>query len=100
MLRSSCLGLAVLLGTALEANGLFMLAAPERWYVAVPGVTATGPFNQHFLGDIGLIFVLIGGAFLVGAARPQWRVLLWSAAIRFGWPATRCSTCGRWPWAT
>jgi hypothetical protein len=79
MLKSLCLGLAVLLGIALAANGVFMLVAPENWYFAVPGVTSTGPFNQHFLRDIGLIFVLLGGAFLVGAARAEWRILLWAA---------------------
>jgi hypothetical protein len=79
MLKSLCLGLAVLLGVAEEANGIFMLASPDNWYFAVPGVTSTGPFNQHFLRDIGLIFVCIGGAFLVGAARLQLRVLLWAA---------------------
>ena len=79
MLRSLCLGLAVLLGVALEANGVFMLVSPEQWYFAVPGVTSTGPFNQHFLRDIGLIFLLLGGAFLVGVAQPQLRVFLWAA---------------------
>jgi hypothetical protein len=66
MLKSLCLGVAVLFGVALGANGIFMLVAPENWYFAVPGVTPTGPFNQHFLRDIGLIFLLLGGAFLVG----------------------------------
>ncbi len=79
MSKSLCLGLAVLLGIALGANGAFMLVSPEDWYFAVPGVTDTGPFNQHFLRDIGLIFVLMGGGFLAGAARPQHRVLLWAA---------------------
>jgi hypothetical protein len=31
------------------------------------------PFNQLFLRDIGLTFVFIGDAFLVGATRPQLR---------------------------
>lgn len=79
MLKSLCIGLAVLMGGAAEANGIFMLAAPDGWYFAVPRVTSTGPFNQHFVRDIGLVFVFIGGAFLVGAARPRWRVLLWAA---------------------
>jgi hypothetical protein len=79
MLKSLCLGVDVLFGVALGANGIFMLVAPENWYFAVPGVTSTGPFNQHFLRDIGLIFLLLGGAFLVGAARPQVRILLWAA---------------------
>lgn len=77
-LKSLCLGLAVLLGIAEEANGIFMLVSPANWYFAVPGVTSTGHFNQHFLRDIGLIFVLIGAAFLVGAARSQLRVFLWA----------------------
>ena len=78
MLKSICIGLAVVLGVAAIANGVFMLASPEDWYFAVPGVTDTGPFNQHFLRDIGLIFVLMGAGFLIGAARPRLRVLLWA----------------------
>ena len=77
MLNSVSLGAAVLLGVAMIANGIFMLVAPDGWY---PGVTATGPFNQHFLRDIGLIFLLLGRAFLFGAALPRSRVLLWAAA--------------------
>ena len=80
MLKSASLGIAMLLGVAMIANGIFMLVSPEGWYLAVPGVTSTGPFNQHFLRDIGLIFLLLGGAFLFGAALSNSRVLLWAAA--------------------
>lgn len=80
MLRQTCLGAAVVLGVAALANGTFMLISPANWYFAVPGVTTTGPFNQHFLRDIGLIFLFIGTAFLVGTAQPTWRATLWSAA--------------------
>jgi hypothetical protein len=79
MLKSVCLGLAVLLGLGAIANGTFMLVAPETWYLVVPGVTTTGPFNQHFVRDIGLIFLLLGGSFLLGAARPSLRVAFWAA---------------------
>ena len=79
MLQSLCLGLAVLLGATLAVNGVFMLVSPENWYFAVPGVTTTGPFNQHFVRDIGLIFLLLGGGFLAGAALPRSRILLWAA---------------------
>jgi len=71
---------AVGMGIAALANGFFMLASPEGWYLAVPGVTTTGPFNQHFVRDIGLIFLGVGAAFLLGAARPRLRVFLWAAA--------------------
>lgn len=85
MIASLCVGLAVLLGIAMEANGVFMLVAPEAWYFVVPGVTATGPFNQHFVRDIGLIFLFLGSAMLIGAARPRLRVLMWGAAAVWLW---------------
>ena len=80
MLRRLCLATAAALGLAALANGLFMLADPRDWYLTVPGVPASGPFNQHFLRDIGLIFVFIAAAFLTGIARPDWRTALWGAA--------------------
>ncbi len=79
MLKSTCIAASVVLGTAAIANGTFMLIDPERWYYAVPGVTTTGLFNQHFVRDIGLIFLLVGGAFLVGAVRPNLRIVSWAA---------------------
>lgn len=80
MLKQICIGLAVILGIAALANGTFMLASPMGWYFAVPGVTTTGPFNQHFIRDIGIIFLFLGAAFLIGAARPGQRVVLWGGA--------------------
>lgn len=74
------LGTAVLLGILATANGLYMLLAPQAWYVAVPGVTTTGGFNQHFIRDIGMIFMLVGTAFLVGAAKTEARAWLWGIA--------------------
>jgi hypothetical protein len=79
MLNKLCLGAATVLGVGMVANGLFMLWSPSSWYFAVPGVTTTGPFNQHFLRDIGLIFLFVGSAFLIGAAQAPWRVVLWAA---------------------
>lgn len=71
---------AVLLGVLAIVNGVFMLVSPANWYFAVPGVTTTGPFNQHFIRDIGIIFLFIGAAFLIGAARPVPRIVLWGGA--------------------
>jgi uncharacterized protein YjeT (DUF2065 family) len=79
MLKSLCIGLAVVLGLVAVANGIFMLASPEGWYFAVPGVTTTGPFNQHFIRDIGIIFLFIGAGFLTGAFKPHLRLFAWSA---------------------
>lgn len=78
--RRYWLALANVLGVGAIGNGLFMLWSPADWYFAVPGVTSTGPFNQHFVRDIGLIFFGIGVAFMVGAARPVHRAALWGSA--------------------
>ena len=78
-MRTIILALAVLMGVLGIANGIFMLVSPEDWYVAVPGVTDTGPFNQHFVRDIGLIFLLLGGCV------PAWR----GATGHAGYPVDR-----------
>lgn len=79
MLKPILIGLAVVLGVAALANGVFMLASPEGWYFAVPGVTTTGSFNQHFIRDIGIVFLFIGAGFLTGAFQPHLRLFAWSA---------------------
>ncbi|MDZ4372056.1 MAG: hypothetical protein U1C74_11600 [Phenylobacterium sp.] len=68
--------LAGLTGLALGANGLFMLIAPLAWYDAVPGVPQTGPFNPHFVRDIGAIYAACALSLGWFAWRP-----------RQGWPA-------------
>ena len=52
--------LSGLMGLLFTANGLAMLAVPLTWYDAVPGVPATGPFNSHFIRDIGAIYLTCG----------------------------------------
>ena len=46
--------LAAILAVPTLLNGLAMLVAGPFWYGTVPGVTATGPFNPHFVQDIGV----------------------------------------------
>jgi hypothetical protein len=66
--------LAWILGLSLAANGVIMLAVPAAWYAAVPGVSATGPFNAHFVRDIGVAYLVAGMALTLfardRAARP------------------------------
>ena len=51
-------------------NGGWMLLFPFSWYTDLPaGVPHTGPFNQHFVRDIGVAFIV--------------------AALGFGWCALR-----------
>jgi hypothetical protein len=61
---------AYFLGFGLVANGVVMLAIPEAWYAAMPGVTGTGPFNSHFVRDIGAAYLVAGAASLRFAKHP------------------------------
>jgi hypothetical protein len=61
---------AYILGLGLAANGLAMLAVPMNWYATVPGVVDTGPFNPHFVSDIGAAYVVAGAALVWFAKRP------------------------------
>lgn len=57
--------LLILLGIFHAANGLTSLLAPDYWYATVPGVTATGPLNHHFLTDISLAFLASAAGLLM-----------------------------------
>lgn len=39
-------------------TGLIISVAPEFFYATGPGVAATGPYNMHFLRDVGFAFTL------------------------------------------
>ena len=59
------------------SNGLAMLFASSTWWASVPGVPDTGPFNPHFVEDVGAAFLAAG---LALAAR-AWRPAYWPAAL-------------------
>ncbi len=51
-------------------DGIWMLTAPESWYRDLPaGVPDTGPYNGHFIRDLGLVFALIAAGFFWCAVR-------------------------------
>jgi hypothetical protein len=58
-------------------NGTLMLFDGATWYASVPGVVETGPYNPHFVQDIGAAFAVAG---LALAAR-AWRPIYWPAAV-------------------
>jgi hypothetical protein len=58
-----------LLALGLLANALFMLADPLGWYNAVAGVPDTGPFNPHFVRDIGVAYLTLA---IMTAASARW----------------------------
>jgi hypothetical protein len=69
--------IAAILAVPTLLNGLIMLVAGSDWYRTVPGVTSTGPFNPHFVQDIGLAFLMAGLALAARAWRPRY----WPAAV-------------------
>ena len=60
-----------LLGAGLAVNGVIMMLAAEPWYEVV--AKGTGPFNAHFVRDIGAAYLASGIAIVWG---------MWSRAHR------------------
>jgi hypothetical protein len=58
-------------------NGAFMLIDGARWYDSVPGLPHTGPFNPHFVADIGAAYLVASLALIARAWRPRY----WPAAV-------------------
>jgi hypothetical protein len=67
---------AGILGALNISIGLTMLIAGHRWFMTTPGVVATGPYNPHFVADVGAAFLAAGLALLVRS----WRFRFWPAA--------------------
>jgi len=68
---------AGVLGAGGALNGAFMLIASARWYDSVPGLAHTGPYNPHFVADIGAAYLAASLALVARAWRPRY----WPAAI-------------------
>lgn len=66
------------------ANALWMLVAPLHWYHELPAnVPAAGPYNEHFVRDIGCAFAVMALALGWAALRPAVRVPLVVTASAF-----------------
>ena len=59
--------LATILAVLNVTNGLAMLFAGPLWFESVPGAAETGPFNPHFVQDVGAAFLVAGLALIVTA---------------------------------
>jgi hypothetical protein len=69
--------IAAVLAVLTVLNGSIMLLAAAAWYESVPGVSETGPYNPHFVQDVGAAFLVAGLALAVRAWRPRY----WPAAV-------------------
>ena len=79
--------IAAILAIPTLFNGLAMLGAGSLWYETVPGVSETGPFNPHFVQDIGVAFLVAGLALAARAWRldtgrqPSWAPASWPRTL-------------------
>jgi hypothetical protein len=65
-------------------NGLIMIVDPSSWYSFVPGVPATGPFNPHFVRDIGIAFATAAVALAWSTGEAGWRASALAALFLVG----------------
>ena len=84
----------IAIGLAYAVNGAIMWVWPHVWYDTVPGIAMLGPFNSHFVRDIGLIYMITGGVFAKGASGHSDALLI--AAL---WPAAH-ALFHVWIWLT
>jgi hypothetical protein len=58
-------------------TALWMLASPMSWYTHLPGaVPDFGPYNEHFIRDLGCMFLTWGGALAWAAWSPPTRIVI------------------------
>lgn len=65
------------LAAATGANALWMLLKPSTWYSDLPAAVADfGPYNEHFVRDVGCAFATVALALGWAAWRPALRPAL------------------------
>lgn len=66
------------------ANAVWMLTDPAHWYHELPAaVPDTGPYNEHFVRDLGVAFATFAFGLAWAARRPRWRPPLTALAALF-----------------
>jgi hypothetical protein len=72
------------MATLTAANAVWMLADPQHWYHDLPAaVPDTGPYNEHFVRDVGCAFATVAIALGWAALRPRWRAPLVTISALF-----------------
>ena len=73
----------LVLALGLAVNGLRMLFDPLTWYGMLESVPHTGPFNAHFVRDIGCAYLASALGFALGGWRPAWALPAGVVALGF-----------------
>ena len=61
-------------------TGLFLSIWPSGFYENAPGVTDTGPYNMHFMRDVGFAFTVSAVGIAFGIRKGLKPLLLFGAA--------------------
>jgi hypothetical protein len=80
--RSFGRGLLLGIGLLWVATGVLIFADPHGFYDRTPGLAMMGPYNVHFIRDVGLAFVAAGISTAFGA----WQRNRSLASAGTGWP--------------
>ena len=82
--RDALFWLLLILAASSAMNAIWMLASPATWYHDLPAaVPDTGPFNAHFVRDIGVAFGTVAIALGWAAFEPRRRAPLVAIATVF-----------------
>jgi len=74
--------LLIALGAITFLTGPYIFLGPHAFYESVPGLSMMGPFNMHFVRDVGLAFTASGACIIYGAYRNAKEVAIGGAL----WP--------------
>ena len=58
-----------IIATFWGVTALYLWFWPNHFYNNVPGVSAMGPFNLHFIRDVALVYLMSSGALFWGVSR-------------------------------
>lgn len=61
------------------ATGLYITLMPFDFYTSAPGVAGTGPYNMHFIRDVGFAFTTSALAIGYGLYKQQAAVMVFGA---------------------
>ena len=61
-------------------TGIYLAALPHHFYHNAPGVTDTGPYNSHFIRDVGFAFTLSALAIAYGVRNELKPLVLFGAS--------------------
>ena len=64
-------------------NGIWMFLLPRSWFDWMPGAAGTGPYNDHFVRDVGSAYLAVGAALALAAREPRAAFLLMIVVCSF-----------------